>query len=125
MFICMSNISNMKCFLLILAFATVSVCFDYCNEFGSYHPFCNIDCLRIPMLCDEMANKRYSHEQLQITSLNIEEILSSLNSLRQQAVFGTLAFLTNRENRRHREEFIRTYNLFPSAKEINEIVGSS
>ena len=49
------------------------------------HPFCNVDCLRSPKLCPR-------HRQLEITQKDINDIVDSLNTMRQQVVKGELKY---------------------------------
>ena len=79
--------------LTFLILNGASTGFDYCSK-SNYHMFCGVDCLRPPNLC----NQNNMHSQLSITKGDITAITDSLNNLRDQAVTGTMNFITSYKN---------------------------
>ena len=79
-------------FLLILNYYTS--CFDYCQP-TAHHAFCNASCTTSPNLCDmTIGNNKFDHKhsQVSITRNHITHMVNSLNQMRSEAMFHTLAF---------------------------------
>ena len=87
---------KLSLFLIVLAhFWNLFSCFDYCS-LSNYHMFCGVDCLRAPRICSQRGfNRKNTHSQVEVTQKSIDIIAHSLNTLRMQAVQGTMDFITN------------------------------
>ena len=91
-------------------------CIRECNEVDICF---NHDCMRLPKLCKKHFSKSF---QLEINHTSIVDMISSLNTMRQQAAQGILQFVTKKKSKSGENKVV--HHTLKKAKYMNEIVSN-